>query len=82
MRRGFQTVVLVKSCCRKESTTRRATERRQERDTPHSRANFFATVPDLCYLFFVAQELHSSFFQHHLSSHEFFRLLSYTASYF
>jgi hypothetical protein len=40
-------------------------------------------IPEnLCYLFFVAHESHFSFFQYHLSSHEFFRLLSYTASYF
>ena len=37
---------------------------------------------NLCYLFLVAHESHFSFFQYHLSSHEFFRLLSYTASYF
>jgi len=37
---------------------------------------------DMCYFFAVARKQHLRFFQHHLSSHEFFRLLSYTASYF
>jgi hypothetical protein len=45
-------------------------------------ANLLCIPRDLCYLCVVARDQHLRFFQHHLSSHEFFRLLSYTASYF
>jgi len=44
--------------------------------------NSLCVTHDLCYLSFVARDRHLRFFQHHISSREFFRLLSYTASYF
>jgi hypothetical protein len=41
-------------------------------------ANYF----QLCYPFYVHREFHPRAFQFLVSTHEFFRLLSYTASYF
>jgi len=44
--------------------------------------NLLCIFCKLCYLSFVDCKRHLRFFQYHLSAHEFFRLLSYTASYF
>jgi len=43
---------------------------------------FWRTLREVCYPFFVQQDFQSRASQYHVSAHEFFRLLSYTASYF
>jgi hypothetical protein len=45
-------------------------------------ANSLADAPPVCYPVFMQHRLQTRSFQLHVSKHEFFRLLSYTASYF